>query len=480
MKQSKQIQRVLVLLADGARADLLFELLYDGKLPNIQRYLADQGTALTAVTSFPSTTGPAYLPYLTGANPGTCNIPGIRWFDKKEYVNAGRFSFKRYRSYVGLESFLIGRDLSGNISTVFEIVPDSYSIFNPIARGSGFRNKTRYSRIWYWYYAHLTDRWRLADAAALKKTLKLLDTGAKFIFTVLPGIDEYSHLTHPHHEKVLERYIWLDKAVGQIAQSLIDKRQWETTTLWLVSDHGLSKTDHHFCVNNFLEQNGLPPFFYPLIFDQKGKRAANMVSGNGMTHIYLKHQKGWSVPTLWPEINKLHSSLLDKLLEQEAVDIITCRDEDDWLKVISRRGKARIKLAGQEILYKTENRDPFGYAKLPEIMTAEEVLAETMDSDYPDAPFQLTQLAKSSRTGDVILSATCGFDLRLKYEHPEHKASHGSLHKSHMLVPILCNKPYQKRPARTVDVFPTILKSLNIPLPDNIDGLPLKYYSTDH
>ena len=83
----------IVLLADGARADVLAEELAAGRLPNIARHLLERGASVPAVTSFPSTTGPAYLPFLTGCFPGTCNVPGIRWFDKQLF-DAGR-SFDR-------------------------------------------------------------------------------------------------------------------------------------------------------------------------------------------------------------------------------------------------------------------------------------------------------------------------------------------------------------------------------------------------
>jgi hypothetical protein len=466
----RSVKRCIVLLADGARVDVFSELLGQGRLKEIDRWLVQKGMCSNGVTSFPSTTGPGYLPFLTGSSPGTCNVPGIRWLDKSRFEDP-RYLLTRHRSYVGLESFLMGRDMRPDIKTIFEMVDGSYSIFNPIARGARwFRNKTRYARIWYWYYAHLTDHWELPDDAALKKTLAVLKKDIRFVFTVFPGIDEYSHLTHPHHEKVIERYLWLDAAIGEIASFLAKQGEWENTQLWLVSDHGLSKTDHHFCVNTFLEKHDLPPFFYPLIFEKKGKRSANMVSGNGMTHLYFKNDDGWRRSTTRRELARLSLHLLSDLTKEEAIDIIACRNEDGGIDVISRQGEARIRLDGHHIHYEVMGSDPFGYPKLPVDLNSQGALEATIDTDYPDAPFQLAHLFTASRTGDVVLSATPGYDLRLKYEHPEHKASHGSLHRSHMMVPILCSHPFEKRPMRTVDVFPTILKSLDAPIPHYIDG----------
>jgi hypothetical protein len=449
-------------------------LVGEGRLPNIARIFYQDGTALKGVTSFPSTTGPAHLPFLTGCLPGTCNVPGIRWLDKTRFA-AGGFSLTKHRSYVGLESFLMGRDVWPHIRNVFELIPDSYSVFNSIARGADrSQNVTKIMRIWYWYYAHLTDRWAFVDQAGLEKVLKVIHRGFRYVFAVFPGIDEYSHLAHPHHEKAIDRYLWLDEAIGEISKKLKKEDVWDETTLWLVSDHGLSKTDHHFCVNTFLKERGLDPFFYPLIFDKKGKTAANMVSGNGMTHLYFKNHDGWTRHTVRAELERLAPGLITDLLNQPAVDIVAVRNQDGGIDALSRRGEASIRLDGQQIHYTKHSGDPFGYGDLPEDLDQSSSLTETVDSDYPDAPFQLVHLFTAPRSGDLIISATPGYDLRLKYEDPEHFGSHGSLHKSHMHVPILCSKSLVKRPARTVDVFPTTLGMQGVDIPEYVDGIPLE------
>ena len=472
MSLNFQFDSAIIILADGARADVMAEELAAGRLPNIARYLAGPGSNLPAVTSFPSTTGPAYLPFLTGCFPGTCNVPGIRWFDKAK-LDAG-WSFDRYRSYVGLESFCMASDMWPHIRTVFELVPDSLSIFNPIARGArGGRNVTRISRIWHWYYAHLTDHWAFTDDAALAKLRSSLRSSPSFIFCVFPGIDELSHLTHPRHEKTIERYRWLDSAVGSIVGDLVAHGKWERTALFLVSDHGLSATHTHFCLNAFLEDHALPAFFYPLIFHKRGKLSANMVSGNGMTHIYFKNSDGWSRHTVREELERHSPGLLHDLVAEDAVDIVACRTSDGGADVLSRRGRARIRLDGAALHYEVQGSDPFGYPPLPADLDPEQCLLRTLDTDYPDAPFQIAHLLTSPRAGDVVISATPGFDLRLKYEHPEHRGSHGSLHASHMRVPMLTNVKLTHRPARTADLFPTILKLLGHDIPGHIDGVPL-------
>ena len=465
-------KRVIILLADGARFDVMDEELAAGRLPNISRHLAETGSKLKAVTSFPSTTGPAYLPFLTGCLPGTCNVPGIRWFDKAKY-DAGR-SFDRYRSYVGFESFCMASDMSPHIRTIYEMVPDSYSIFNPIARGAkGRRNLTRMSRIWHWYYAHLTDRWMFTDACALSKLRNVLKRDPRFVYVVFPGLDEYSHFTHPRHESVLERYRFIDSAVGKLVDDLKARGEWETTAIFLVSDHGLSATHTHFCFNEFLEGRGLPAFFYPLIFKKRGKLSANMVSGNGMTHLYFKNHDGWTRHTVRDELDRISPGIIDDMLKEKAIDIIACRNAEGGVDVISKKGEAKIKLEGSKLRYEIKGSDPFGYENLPTNLDPAKLLELTLDTDYPDAPFQIAHLATSPRAGDVIVSATPGFDLRKAYEDPEHFGSHGSLHASHMRVPIITNAKLKNRPARTADVFSTVLSLLSYEVPSYCDGVSL-------
>lgn len=465
-------QKAIVILADGARADRMEEELRLGNLPNISRHLVEAGSSVPAVTSFPSTTGPAYLPFLTGCFPGTCNVPGIRWFDKAKYD--GNYSFDRYRSYVGLESFCMASDMRPHIKTIFELVPDSYSIFNPIARGAlGKRNFTRISRIWHWYYAHLTDRWSFTDESALTKLKSVIELKPKFVFTVFPGIDEYSHLAHPEHEKVLERYKWLDGAIGDIVKLLKSRGEWDETALFLVSDHGLSATHTHFCVNELLERHKLPPFYYPLIFHKRGKLSANMVSGNGMAHVYFKNSDGWSRHTAREELEHLAPGLLDDMIAEEAIDIVASRNAEGGADILSKNGAAKVRLDGAKLHYEIVGSDPFGFAGFPGVADARESLEWTFDTDYPNAPFEIAHLLISPRAGDVIISAKPGFDLRDKYENPEHHGSHGSLHKSHMRVPLISNARFESRPARTADVFPTVFKLLGFPVPGYVDGIPM-------
>ncbi len=465
-------KRCIMILADGARADVMRDLAERGKLPAIAEHLIAPGSLRAAVTAFPSTTGPAYLPYLTGCYPGTCNLPGIRWFDRDCYAEK-RFSKDRFRSYVGAESYCMNGDLAADKQTLFEIIPRSVNIFSSINRGAGLKgDRTKFSRIWYWYYAHLTDRWGLVDEAAGKKIVEALERDPQFVFAVFPAIDEYSHLSSPFHPRTTEAYQGLDRAVGKIVAALKARGWMEETAIVIVSDHGLSETSRHFPLNQFLEKSGIETLYYPKILFKKGFDAASMVSGNGMANVYLKNGRGWKGRTPWEHLEAREDRLIDRLLDQPEVDLLAAQRSDGAVVVKSRRGEAVLSENGS-IRYEVRGGDPFGYRGLPASFADRESLALTDGTDYPDAPAQLLQIFRSRRAGDLILSAAKGSDLRLRYEIHEHKSSHGSLHWEHMKVPLVTNVRLPEGPIRSVDVFPTILKLLGRPVPDPIDGKAL-------
>src|SRR2546427_12569359 len=75
--------RAVLVLIDGARADVLRDLLRRGDLPNLARWVIEPGGLRTGTTVFPSTTGVAYIPFLFGRYPASVGIPGIRWRDRR-------------------------------------------------------------------------------------------------------------------------------------------------------------------------------------------------------------------------------------------------------------------------------------------------------------------------------------------------------------------------------------------------------------
>ena len=102
--------------------------------------------------------------------------------------------------------------------------------------------------------------------------------------------------------------------------------------------------------------------------------------------------------------------------------------------------------------------------------TADDTHEATRESQYPDGLVQVVGLAGSSRAGDLILSASPGWDFRARYEPIPHRSSHGGLHRDHMLVPLLANRPIAGMPRRTTDVFASSLDALGVAPTPGLDG----------
>ena len=89
--------RAVLVLIDGARVDVLRELLGRGDLPNLSRWVIERGGLTTGTTVFPSTTGVAYIPFLFGRYPGSVGIPGIRWLDRRGAAGGWREQWRAAR-----------------------------------------------------------------------------------------------------------------------------------------------------------------------------------------------------------------------------------------------------------------------------------------------------------------------------------------------------------------------------------------------
>src|SRR5438309_11305071 len=131
-----EARKVCFVLVDGARADVVRDLLERGDLPHLARHVVESGGFTVGTSVFPSTTGVAYLPFLYGVYPGTANIPGIRWLDRVGATGDWRAPWRAARSYCGVQAGGLNRDLETGPS-IFDLVPESVAICTPLTLGLG-------------------------------------------------------------------------------------------------------------------------------------------------------------------------------------------------------------------------------------------------------------------------------------------------------------------------------------------------------
>ena len=455
----------IFILADGARADLFEYLLDKGDLPHISEYIVERGSYKRGVTVFPSTTGPAYTPYLLGKFPGRCNLPGIRWFDRYQFAKS-KISLKGVRSYIGPETYLVNSDLdTNNTQTLFEVIPRSVSILNEITRGiSSIGDKTKYKKLYLKIKSHFTSSSNEVDEVGGRLLLDSLTENPKFLFCVFMGIDTYSH---QFHKNVIDSYKFIDKYVGEIVTYLKKEGRLDDTLMVIASDHGLTPTHSHFDTPLFIDNLGYKTLYHTNILNHLiDADASVMISGNSMAHIYIKSKDGWNRNSFMDEME----NVVNELLGRNEIDIVAGIRSDSTIGIKSSRGEASLWSENGNIIYKVNGKDPFGYKKMPKKLTPQTAIKNSYDTNYPDAIVQLLQLFESRRTGDLIISAKPGIDLRARDENPEHCGSHGSLVKDHMMVPIVISKKIKNQFIRSSDIYPTILNHLDIEIPSGIDG----------
>ena len=489
-------KRFVFILIDGAPYAVFKGLIEMGVLPNIKKHVVDCGSLNKAVSVFPSTTGPAFIPFFMGLYPGTANIPGIRWLSKSEFHFPHRFKRPGVCSYMGLDGLRFEADLPIGYPTLFDFFSPVSNIYNLLARGCPpSKNRTRWIKPFVYTYAHFSHRWRFVNRMAIRRLHKAVEAGDQFITCLFPAVDTFSHHFSTQSPQVMQTYQEIDTAIGHLVRTLQKARTLDETLILITSDHGMTDTHTHIDVPQHLDDGGWRCLHYPKVWRQ-GAVSASMVSGNGMTHLYFKNNsdgKGWGARTSFEVLQD--TGVIGSLIELEGLGLVAGQSETGDIIVQSRTGQGKISchlqnkthenLQGAATTFKSADSlrfsyqfteiDPLGYGVHYKNLSAREILRETYDSPYPDGIVQLWQIFKGERTGDLVLSAEKGYDLRARYEIPEHHATHGALIAEHLNIPLATNYPIVEPYIRSVDIFPTVLSLCGHTVAEHyIDGRVVK------
>ena len=457
-------KRFVFILIDGAPYEIFKTLVENGDLPNIKSHIIDRGSLNRAISVFPSTTGPAFIPFFMGLYPGPANIPGIRWLSKSAFQAPHRFKRPGICSYMGIDGLRFEADLPPNFPTLFDFFDPVSNIYNLLTRGCPpSKNLTRWVKPFVYTYAHFAHRWRFVNRIAERHLQQAVAAGDEFVMCLFPAVDTFSHLTAIRSPQVLQTYREIDTAIGNLVHTLQKKGTLEETLILITSDHGMTDTHTHVDIPQHLDDSGWRCLHYPKIWRQDAV-SASMVSGNGMTHLYFKNNSdgdGWGARTPFEELHRM--GVIDALMELDGLGLVAGESETGDIIVQSRGGQGRVSWHAQHTTcsiryaYQFTGVDPLGYGVQYENLSAAEVLRETYNGPYPDGLVQLWQIFKSQRTGDLVLSAESGYDLRARYEIPEHHATHGALIAEHLNIPLATNYPLAEPYIRSVDIFPTVL-----------------------
>ena len=388
---------------------------------------------------------------------------------------------------MGMKGLSFSADLPDS-PTLFDFFSPVNNIYNLLTRGCPpSRNLTRWIKPLVYTYAHFSERWQFVNTSASRKLLKAVRGDAKFVMCLFPAVDTFSHLSHTRSPQVIDIYRKVDRTVGEVCQILQASKELDNTLIMITSDHGMSNTHTHIDLPRHLDNSGWRCLHYPLLW--RGRtQSASMVSGNGMSHLYFKErrngnggdnrsisklQKGWGERLSFEQLNWM--GVIQPLLEIEGLAFVAGQSDDGAIIVQNRTGVGKITCEAETFSYQFQGADPLGYGVCYQNLSSRDALVQTYDSEYPDGLVQLWQIFQGDRTGDLVLSAHPGYDLRARYEYPEHHATHGALNAEQMFVPLAINIPIETEFIRTVDLFPTILSQFGRTVePSQIDGRILR------
>jgi hypothetical protein len=452
---------VIVLVADGLRPDALDAAIRSGAVPELAA-MRDLNGSHVVTTSFPSVTGVSYIPMLTGRHPADLGIPGLRWYDRARRLPA---LLGHSRSYIGTQLRRIDEDLSPDAPTVFELVGgNALGAAAVISRGLPRRN--RLDRGWRFsaraIRAHVTGdvtRWAaLEEELAETLVIRIRRDRPRFVFASFTTGDKAAHTAGADSAGVRGSLELVDHLVRRIREDAERDGRWASLHLWVVSDHGHSPVARHFDLADALRDIGVRVRSHPWTLPDRSE-AAVMVSGNSMAHVYLG--LGARTRQCWADLAPEWLPRTEAVWSHPAIDLLAWKQAPSSVEV--RRGARRAEIAVGEkgLSYRLREGNPLGIDPFEDLCHSA-AHERTAGSEYPDSVVQLAQLALAERSGDLVVSALPGWDLRRRYEPINHVSSHGALQAAHMLVPLVGNRRLTEKPRRTADLYPAILTALGV------------------
>ena len=457
--------RLLVVVADGVRPDVLAEEMDAGHLPAMAR-LRERGAMYAVSSSFPSVTGPAYAPFVMGRHPAHVGMPGLRWYDRSRSL---RLSHGQARSYSGVDIWHTDGDLDRERPTLYDLAKPSLAGMMMIARGA---TDGRVGRGVGWSiraaYAHFRGDlkgWRRTEQAALAEFLRRFARGRPRLSML--GILSPDKLSHKHgsDSAVVRHSIRdVDDAIGR-AQSIAIAGGWkEALRVWVVGDHGHAPVSQHDDLHGWLSSLGHRVLAHPKL-GVRNADVALMVGGNAMAHVYL--DPSHATRQWWPALAPRWDRVLEGLIARPSTGLVAVSEDIDTVRVHdAAHGGATITRthAGHDArwTYLATAGDPLQLGGTLRDLDADAAWDVCSRSPYPDALVQLSSLLPSSRGGDIVISAAPDWDLRSRYEPTAHVSTHGALLRDQMMVPLLLDAPPARLPQRTTDVVPSALELLGI------------------
>jgi type I phosphodiesterase/nucleotide pyrophosphatase len=280
----------------------------------------------------------------------------------------------------------------------------------------------------------------------------------RFTFAAFTAGDKAAHRYGVDAPGVRQSLKLVDHVVGSIRRDAERDGRWRSMQVWVVSDHGHSPVHRHVDLADAFREAGVKVRSHPWTVPDRSE-AAVMVSGNCMAHVYLRLASRAKLQ--WPALSREWAPRIEWLCSQPAIDLVASQASESSVEVRRGTERAEIRLSARGFSYRPDEGNPLRVDPFENLCDAA-AHERTVGTLYPDGVVQLARVTLAKRSGDLVISASPGWDLRRRYEPIDHVSSHGALHAAHMLVPLVGNRRPAETPRRTADLHRLLLDALGI------------------
>ena len=507
---------VTVFMVDGLSQSDFEHGLKQGSLPSMAGCVQRGAHVKNGIGSFPSMTGYAFYPFLTGEDAARSGILGLRWFDHTRMVGP-------FRNYIGRTNVEMNNDLKATPLLLFEELQPSYSSsFNSymnrgVARqwnGSfahvmakfGERSRLlRLLRLARFFDEELAPDWRVVETQVVEEAIADLELQPKLQWITFTSPDGDHHV-HGNDSRYTKRLRHVDAMIGRYMNATKRLGSFEDRIFFILSDHGMVPVTQHIDPRELLGKHGIrvfrgdaveltsseltQPRSYFADFD-----AVLAINGNTMGHLYFRNPKaGWSAKPSTAQLRRYptrsgqtNTDVLQVLLAHPGIELAVTREGQE---VHVQTASTRAIVSKDETGYRYQRiaGDPFGYENeetaksLLDGRTYErEVwLQGTAQTDFPFAPVRLYDVMTQDGPGDVIITSRAGYDFAPDYEMfvGNYRGGHGGIRADQIRVPyVLCGQGVREgatlNTASAEDVGATLRELLGLPRNTTLRGQPL-------